>query len=118
MPVPEPANTATLPGRPPVPEQADGTAESPSITAEAIFPAACAYYVAPDGSDDAPGSEAQPWATFQHAADTTQPGDTICFRGGVYPVEETHLTSSGTATALIAFVALSLIHISEPTRPY
>ncbi|MBN2004313.1 MAG: right-handed parallel beta-helix repeat-containing protein, partial [Anaerolineae bacterium] len=98
-------NTATLPGRPPVQEQADGTAESPSITAEAISPAACAYYVAPDGSDDAPGSEAQPWATFQHAADTTQPGDTICFRGGVYPVEETHLTSSGTATALIAFVA-------------
>ncbi|MBN1874868.1 MAG: right-handed parallel beta-helix repeat-containing protein [Anaerolineae bacterium] len=68
---------------------------------------ACTYYVAPGGDDDAPGTEAQPWVTFQYAADTAQSGDTVCFRGGVYPIEETHLTSSGTATAMITFIAYS-----------
>jgi len=61
--------------------------------------------VAPGGSDDAPGTEAQPWATFQQAADAVQPGDTVCFRGGTYPTEEAHLTRSGTAESPITFMA-------------
>lgn len=68
--------------------------------------AACTYYVAPDGSDGASGTQAAPWATFQHAADTARPGDTVCFRGGTYAVaEDIHLTQSGTAGGVIAFVA-------------
>jgi len=74
-------------------------------TAAAIAPDACTYYVAPDGSDSDPGSEAQPWATFQHAGDTAQPGDTVCFRGGTYPTDETHLTQSGASQAPITFIA-------------
>ena len=66
----------------------------------------CTHYVAPSGDDDDLGTQAQPWATFQHAADTAQPGDTVCFRGGTYfPTEETYLTQSGTAGATITFAA-------------
>jgi len=76
------------------------------IAAVAVASDACTYYVAPDGSDSDPGGEAQPWATFQHAADTAQPGDTVCFRGGAYLVdEETHLTQSGASQAPITFIA-------------
>lgn len=68
--------------------------------------AACTFYVAPSGSDGAAGTQAAPWATFQHAADTAQPGDTVCFRGGTYAVAaDIHLTRSGAAGAVIAFVA-------------
>jgi hypothetical protein len=65
----------------------------------------CTHYVAPSGDDGDPGTMAQPWATFQHAADTAQPGDTICFRNGTYPTDETHLTRSGASTASITFIA-------------
>jgi hypothetical protein len=90
----------------PVPEPAGGTPTlPPPITTGATALVACTYYVTPGGNDSAPGTEAQPWATFQHAADTAQPGDTICFWGGSYPTEETHLTHSGTADAVITFIA-------------
>jgi hypothetical protein len=45
------------------------------------------HYVASpaDGGDDAnPGTEAQPWATLQHAADTVQPGEGVCVLPGDY----------------------------------
>ncbi len=47
---------------------------------------ACAtdYYVATNGDDGWPGTEAQPWATLQHAVDTIAPGDTIFVRAGTY----------------------------------
>ncbi|GAB4528136.1 MAG: hypothetical protein Kow0063_04050 [Anaerolineae bacterium] len=100
MPVPEPTNTPT-PGS----EARGDTPTPPPPAPEAPGLAACTYYVAPGGSDDAPGSQAQPWATFQQAADAVQPGATVCFRGGIYPAEETHLTRSGTAEATITFIA-------------
>jgi hypothetical protein len=78
---------------------------TPEIALVPAPPVTCTHYVAPDGSDDAPGSEVQPWASFQHAAESAQPGDTVCFRGGAYPTEETHLTRSGTLQAPITFVA-------------
>jgi hypothetical protein len=77
---------------------------SPPLTG-VTEPVDCTYYVALDGSDDAPGSEAQPWSTFQYAAEMALPGDSVCFRGGVYPTEETRLTRSGTAEAFITFIA-------------
>jgi hypothetical protein len=114
MAAPEPTNTPVPPADTPMPEPPTHTPVSepvgdtptppPPITG-AAGPVTCTYYVAPGGSDDAPGTEAQPWATFQHAADTVQPGDTVCFRGGAYPTEETHLTQSGTADAAITFIA-------------
>lgn len=81
-------------------------APQPPATAGATAAITCTYYVAPGGSNGNPGTESQPWATFQHAADTAQPGDTVCFRGGTYSIdEETHLTQSGTAESPITFIA-------------
>ena len=76
-------------------------------TAAATAAVTCTYYVAPNGDDNYSGTTTtQPWATFQHAADSAQPGDTICFRGGTYFfTEEAHLTQSGTAGATITFIA-------------
>ncbi len=51
-------------------------APSPALAAE--------YYVAPDGSDAAPGTEADPFATAARGQQAASPGDTIYFRGGVY----------------------------------
>ena len=114
MPAAEPTNTPTPPADTPVPEPptptpvpepvGDTPTPPPPITG-ATGPVTCTYYVAPGGSDDAPGTEAQPWATFQQAADVVQPGDTVCFRGGTYSAEETHLTRSGTAESSITFIA-------------
>ena len=80
-------------------------APRPPTTSGATTAVTCTHYVAPGGGDDDPGTQAQPWATFQHAADTAQPGDTVCFRGGTYPTEEIHLTRSGTSSASITFIA-------------
>jgi cysteinyl-tRNA synthetase len=76
---------------------------TPSLIDEEIT---CTYFVAPDGRDDAPGSESQSWASFQHAADSAQPGDTVCFREGSYFIEDTvWITQSGTAKDPIVYIA-------------
>lgn len=66
----------------------------------------CTHYVAADGNDSGPGTQSQPWATFQHAADMVQPGETACFRGGTYSIgEDIHLSQSGCAGATSTFTA-------------
>ncbi|MBN1535795.1 MAG: right-handed parallel beta-helix repeat-containing protein [Anaerolineales bacterium] len=87
------------------PEAAPSAATSPSITLAPIRNVNCTHYVAPQGSNDNPGSEAQPWSTFQHAADTALPGEVVCFRGGVYLAEETHLVVSGKKDVPVTFIA-------------
>ena len=100
MPAPGSSNTSVLEG------EKETLALPASITPGAISPKNCAYHVAPSGDDGNPGIEAQPWATFQQAAELAQAGDTVCFRGGTYALgEEIHLTQSGTADALITFIA-------------
>jgi hypothetical protein len=42
------------------------------------------YHVSPDGSDDHPGSAAQPFRTIQKAADILQPGDRCIIHAGTY----------------------------------
>jgi hypothetical protein len=42
------------------------------------------YYVSPIGSDSNLGTEAQPWRTIQHAAETLQAGETVLIRAGEY----------------------------------
>ena len=42
------------------------------------------YFVAVYGSDTEPGTQSQPWATINHAAEQAKPGDTIIVRGGQY----------------------------------
>lgn len=65
----------------------------------------CTLFVAPDGNNDSAGSESLPWATFEYAAENAQPGDTVCFRGGTYATDDTHLYISGKPDALITFSA-------------
>ena len=42
------------------------------------------YYVATNGKDTNSGSSSSPWATFNHAMDTLQPGDTLIIKNGTY----------------------------------
>lgn len=78
--------------------------------------AAKTYFVAPSGSDDADGSKRKPFATFGHAQQLAEAGDTVFFRQGVYRVKTEeiqyykkpyatvfHITRSGTADAPIVF---------------
>lgn len=57
----------------------------------------------PTGSDSNPGTEAQPWATLQHAASRVQPGDTIRVRTGNYAGAQ--FTTSGSAAQPIVLEA-------------
>ncbi|MDX2141060.1 MAG: right-handed parallel beta-helix repeat-containing protein [Chloroflexota bacterium] len=70
------------------------------------------YYVSPAGSDTNSGlSEATPFRTIQHAADVTNPGDTVYIMNGDYrrlnPQRDiVTITRSGTADAWITYTAL------------
>jgi hypothetical protein len=55
------------------------------------------FYVATTGNDSNPGTQAAPWRTIQHAADTARAGSTVNVRGGTYE-ELVSITASGNAT--------------------
>jgi Right handed beta helix region len=55
------------------------------------------FYVATTGDDSNPGTQAAPWRTVQHAADTARAGSTIYVRGGVYE-ELVSVKASGNAS--------------------
>lgn len=59
------------------------------------------YFISPSGSDSAPGTEAQPWRTLQHAANTVAAGDVVTAAPGTYAGFV--LTTDGTASAPIVF---------------
>jgi hypothetical protein len=71
------------------------------------------YYVATDGDDANPGTEAEPFGTIQHAADIVAAGDTVYIKGGTYVPELTEyrgsanhgiiITTSGTPDNYITF---------------
>ena len=69
------------------------------------------YYVAKDGSDDNPGTEASPWLTIQHAADTIVAGDTVYVKNGIYNewiyigTSGAHTGTSGTSDQPITYKA-------------
>jgi hypothetical protein len=41
-------------------------------------------FIAPDGNNDNPGTEEEPWATLDFAVSQVQQGDVIVLRGGIY----------------------------------
>jgi hypothetical protein len=55
------------------------------------------FYVATTGNDSNPGTQATPWRTIQHAADTARAGSTVNVRGGVYE-ELVSINASGNAS--------------------
>lgn len=63
-----------------------------------------AYFVAPMGSDDAPGTADEPLATISRAAALVEPGETVVVRGGVYR-EQLKLTRGGTLDAPVVLMA-------------
>jgi len=62
------------------------------------------YYVAQDGNDSNPGTQAFPWRTIQKAADTLVEGDTVNIRTGVYD-EQVVPQNSGSAGNYITYAA-------------
>ena len=55
------------------------------------------FYVSTTGNDSNPGSEAAPWRTVQHAADTARAGSVVLVRGGIYE-ELVSINASGNAS--------------------
>lgn len=55
------------------------------------------FYVSTNGNDLNPGTEAAPWRTIQHAADTVRAGSTVNVRGGIYE-ELVSIKTSGNAS--------------------
>jgi hypothetical protein len=55
------------------------------------------YYVSTTGNDSNPGTQAAPWRTVQHAADTARPGSTVNVQGGIYE-ELVSINASGNAS--------------------
>ena len=60
------------------------------------------YYVATSGSDTNPGTETQPWASIQKAANTLMAGDTVFIKAGTYH-ERVIIQNSGTSNHHIVF---------------
>jgi hypothetical protein len=89
-------------GIPPLPTRTS-VAGSPVATS---LDSAKTFYVAPEGDDGNPGTRAQPWRTFAHAAAHLTAGQTALFADGIYPeTAEGLVTHSGTATAPIVLAA-------------
>ncbi len=55
------------------------------------------FYVSTSGNNSNPGTEAAPWRSVQHAADTVGPGSTVNVRGGIYE-ELVSINESGNAS--------------------
>jgi hypothetical protein len=62
------------------------------------------YYVAKNGSNSNPGTEAQPWLTIQKAASTLTAGDTVYVKAGTYR-EQVRPRNSGTDGNVITYAA-------------
>jgi parallel beta-helix repeat protein len=85
---------------------AQTASRSYTLTVATASTASCDLYVSPSGSDANPGTQAAPWQTAQHALASVQAGQTICLRGGSYPMATTGtysqtLNTSGTSTQRI-----------------
>jgi hypothetical protein len=83
--------------------------------------ASAQYYVSPSGSDSAPGTESEPWATLAHA-DGAAPGcSVIWFAPGTYSASSgrlAHTSGSGTSACHKAFVSQSYggAHLEAPNN--
>ena len=67
----------------------------------AVVLAAAEFYVAPDGSDANAGTPAAPFATIMRAQTAASAGDTVWLRGGVYRLDNSHITRTDTVYAYV-----------------
>jgi hypothetical protein len=65
------------------------------------------FYVSKTGNDSNPGTQAAPWLTIQHAADTVRAGSTVNVRGGIYEERVTIKTSGNATDGYITFRSYS-----------
>lgn len=78
-----------------------GASVSPAAT---VTITQCTRWVATSGDDSWPGTEAQPWRTLQHAADSASAGDVVCVAAGTYAEDdEVRFGVSGEDGAPITF---------------
>jgi hypothetical protein len=63
------------------------------------------YYVSPIGSDENPGTIDEPWKTVSKASSVAEAGDTVIFRGGVFPGQLKPVNSGDPVNGWIIFKA-------------
>ena len=68
----------TTPATPPV------TPPTPPTTPPITPTTGQTYFIAPNGNDDNPGNEAQPWLTIHKAVGTLNAGETVLIKNGTY----------------------------------
>jgi len=81
------------------------------------------FYVATTGNDSNPGTQASPWRTIQHAADTARAGSTVNVRGGIYEEVVSINASGNPSDGFITFrsypgetAILEAVHLTPPER--
>ena len=62
---------------------------------------AATYYMAPNGVDANPGSSNSPFATIMRAQSAAKSGDTVYLRGGTYLLDNSNLTTTNSAWAIV-----------------
>ncbi len=62
---------------------------------------AAIWYVAPDGADTNSGSINSPFATIRRAQTAAASGDTVYLRGGTYFLDNSHLSATNSAWAIV-----------------
>lgn len=72
----------------------------PVISAERLT--AATHYVARDGDDANPGTEAKPWLTISKAASVAVAGDTVLVKAGTYE-GKVRFANGGTEQACITY---------------
>src|SRR5437660_5792274 len=106
--------TAKAAGTATITATSEGKSGTSAITVTTPTPGSCVsvchYVDAASGNDANAGTSAAPWRTLQHAADVTNPGDTVIVNDGVYTGGANVVTigRSGTAVAWLVFRAAHL----------
>lgn len=67
-----------------------------------------AFYLSPNGSDNAAGTNAAPWQTFGYALKALKAGDTLCVYGGTYKERvQSGAVTPGTANASVRVLSVA-----------
>ncbi|MDZ8119149.1 DUF1565 domain-containing protein [Pontiella agarivorans] len=82
------------------------------------IPSQSTYYVSPDGNDNNPGTESQPFKTLQHGINQLSAGNTLLVRGGRYneSVIASGLTGSSASPVVIQAYPDEYVFL-DGTRP-